>query len=143
MKTALVSFLIFTGSFAFSQLSPVQTIGTSTYKIDEINGVKMIKAPKGKTFYQISKDTQIPMSSLRAFNEFDSYKDIVLEGEIIYIERKKNKSKKIASIVLKNRSTLRKISRNQAIRLSNLIKYNQQYSADQELSRGERIFLRP
>ena len=143
MKVGLAFSLFLTGTICFGQLSPVSSVGSKNYKFKEINGVKAIEAPKGKTFYQISNDMNIPMTTLRKFNEFHSNKDIVVAGEIIYIERKKRKAKKSDSIVLKKKSTLREISSIQAIRLSSLLKYNQQYSADQDLSSGERIFLRP
>ena len=143
MKYVVVFFCIALVSFGFGQLSPISGPTSNPYKTKEINGVKAIEAPKGKTFYQISNELNIPMTVLRQFNEFHSNKDIVLAGEIIFIERKKRKAKKMDSIVLKKKSTLREISRDHAIQLSSLLKFNQQYSADQDLSSGERIFLRP
>ena len=143
MKYVVVFFCIALVSFGSGQLSPISGPTSNPYKTKEINGVKIIEAPKGKTFYQISNDLNIPMTTLRQFNEVHSNKDIVLAGEIIFIERKKRKAKKMDSIVLKKKSTLREISRDHAIQLSSLLKFNQQYSADQDLSSGERIFLRP
>jgi hypothetical protein len=143
MKLRIAISLYLIGSVCFGQLSPVSSASLKNYKFKEINGVKAIEAPKGKTFYQISIDLNIPMTILRKFNEFHLNKDIVIAGEIIYVERKKRKAKKTDSIVLKKKSTLREISRIEAVRLSSLLKYNQQYSADQDLSSGDRVFLRP
>ena len=145
MKKILLYFvLLYAGNICFSQLAaPLINQIPKGYKQIEINGVKAIKTPAHKTLYQLSKDVEIPLSRLRKYNEFNPKADIIYENEIIYLEPKRIKSKEYAFYVLSNRSTLREVSKDRAVRLKCLLNYNQQYSADQELSSGVKIFLRP
>ena len=113
-----------------------------SYKIlEHENKVDYIMVGKGETFYELSKRAGITMSLLRKYNEFHPNKDILEEGDILYIEPKKNKSKINKQHIVNQHTTLREIAQKEALKLSALIKLNPSYSPDEELSKGEKIFL--
>lgn len=105
------------------------------------NKVKFVVVQKGITFYELSKETGISMSLLRKYNEFHPKKDILEQGEIIYIEPKKNKSKSTKQHIVNQHTTLREIAQKEAIKLASLMRLNPTYSPDEELSKGVKIFL--
>jgi LysM repeat protein len=105
------------------------------------NKVKFVVVQKGKTFYELSKETGISMSLLRKYNEFHPKKDILEQGEILFIEPKKNKSKSNKQHIVNQHTTLREIAQIEAIKLSAMMKLNPHFSPDEKLSKGEKIFL--
>lgn len=105
------------------------------------NKVKFVVVQKGKTFYELSKETGISMSLLRKYNEFHPKKDILEQGEILFIEPKKNKSKSNKQHIVNQHTTLREIAQKEAIKLAALMRLNPTYSPDEELSKGVKIFL--
>ncbi|MBM3159761.1 MAG: hypothetical protein FJZ66_00365 [Bacteroidetes bacterium] len=109
-------------------------------KIHE-NQVKFIIVSEGKTFYELSKEIGISMVLLRKYNEFHPKKDILEQGEVLFIEPKKNKSKTNKQYIVNQHITLREIAQKEAIKLNALLKLNPQYSPDEKLSKGEKVFL--
>jgi LysM repeat protein len=81
------------------------------------------------------------MSLLRKYNEFHPKKDILEQGEILFIEPKKNKSKSNKQHIVNQHTTLREIAQKEAIKLAALMRLNPNYSPDEELSKGVKIFL--
>lgn len=109
--------------------------------LEHENKVDYIMVGKGETFYELSKRAEISMSLLRKYNEFHPKKDFLEEGDILYIEPKKNKSKINKQHLVNQHTTLREIAQKEALKLSALMKLNPSYSPDEELSNGEKIFL--
>lgn len=105
------------------------------------NKVKYILAKKGDTYYRISKEFGLGLWQLYKYNDFGPKKDVLIEGDIIYIQPKRNKAK-IESIKLTQNMSLREISQSQAVKLESLIKLNEHSSGDQLITKGESVTLR-
>ena len=105
------------------------------------NNVNYVVARKGDTFYRISKEFGLGLWQLYNYNDFYSQKDILVEGDIVYIQRKRNKSKD-KTLKLSKSMSLREVSQDQALRLESLLKYNQSITPDLILSKGENVSLR-
>ncbi len=105
------------------------------------NNVNYIIAKKGDTFYRLSKEFGLGLWQLYKYNDFYSQKDILEEGDIVYIQRKRNRSKN-KDLKLTKSMSLREISQEQALRLEALLKYNNSITPDLILSKGEKVSLR-
>ncbi len=105
------------------------------------NNVNYIIAKKGDTFYRLSKEFGLGLWQLYKYNDFYSQKDILEEGDIVFIQRKRNRSKN-KDLKLTKSMSLREISQEQALRLEALLKYNNSITPDLILSKGEKVSLR-
>ena len=107
------------------------------------NEVKYIKVKKGDTFYRISQEFELSLSQLYSYNDFGPQKDILVEGDIVYLESKSRKSRngKVDFKVLKS-STLRQVSQETAIKLETLQRLNGDVSADVKFEKGEVVKLK-
>lgn len=105
------------------------------------NKVNYIIAKKGDTFYRLSKEFGIGLWQLYKYNDFDSKKDILEEGDIVYIQRKRKRSKNKV-LKLTESMSLREVSQEQALKLESLLKYNESTAPDVILSKGEKVSLR-
>jgi uncharacterized FlgJ-related protein len=105
------------------------------------NKVKYIVAKKGDTFYRISKEFDLGLWQLYKYNDFGPRKDVLVEGDVVYIQPKRHRSKN-ETIKLTREMSLRELSQLEAIRLESLIKMNNISSGDQLLPKGEKVTLR-
>lgn len=105
------------------------------------NKVKYIVAKKGDTYYRISKEFGLGLWQLYKYNDFGPKKDVLVEGDIVYIQPKRNKAKNKTLQLTKNMS-LRELSQTQALKLESLMKHNENSSADELLPKGEKVILR-
>lgn len=105
------------------------------------NKVKYIVAKKGDTFYRISKEFGLGLWQLYKYNDFGPRKDVLVEGDIVYIHPKRNKSKE-KSVKLTKAMSLREISQLEGVKLNALMKNNENSSADEILPMGEKVTLR-
>jgi LysM repeat protein len=106
------------------------------------NNVDYIVAKKGDSFYQIAKKYGLTLSQLHAYNDFNPEKDILEEGDIVYLEPKRFYSKTKNTIVIERTMSLREVSQKEAVKLKKLMRKNQISSPDEQLPKGEKIFLR-
>lgn len=106
------------------------------------NKVKYIVAKKGDTFYRISKEFGLGLWQLYKYNDFGPRKDVLVEGDIVYIQPKRSRSKKNDTIKLTKEMSLRELSQVEAIKLESLIKLNNISSGDELLPKGEKVTLR-
>ena len=98
---------------------------------------------KGDTFYRISKEFNLGLGQLYRYNDFDAKKDVLIEGDIIYLEPKRRHSKtKLINIVVSTPMSLRQISQKQAIKLKNLMRINNIDLPDEIIKKGEIIRLK-
>jgi LysM repeat protein len=86
------------------------------------NGIKFIYTRKGDTFYKIARDFNIYKYQIYKYNDLKR-KDILAEGQMLYLESKKNKCNKSVHTVRPG-ETLFDISQEYGIRLKKLAKYN-------------------
>lgn len=111
-----------------------------TVKLHE-NKVKYIIAKKGDTYYRISKEFGLGLWQLYKYNDFGPKKDVLVEGDIVYIQPKRKKSK-TKTLQLTQNISLRELSQTQALKLESLLKKNENISPDQLLTKGEKVTLR-
>ncbi len=97
-------------------------IGAANRKIYSNNGVKFIYARSGDTFYKIAQDFNIYTYQIPTYNDLKK-KDQPTEGQMIYIEAKKNKGNTKYHHVQPGES-LWDISQLYAIKFKKLCKHN-------------------
>lgn len=127
-----------------SSISLISTNNSSLIlaKKSHENNVDYMVAKKGDSFYQIAKRYSFTLSQLHAYNDFNPEKDILEEGDIVYLEPKRFYSRTKNTIVIERTMTLREVSQKEAVKLKKLMRKNQISSPDEQLPKGEKIFLR-
>jgi LysM repeat protein len=106
------------------------------------NKVKYIVAKKGDTFYKISKEFEMSLWQLHKYNDFGDKKDVLLEGDIVYLQPKRNKSKSKNSLLVSTPMTLRLISQMEGVKLNSLMEKNRVSSPDEIIAKGNKIVLK-
>jgi len=108
-----------------------------------INNVKYIVAKKGDTFYRISKEFNLGLWQLYRYNDFDSKKDVLVEGDVIYLQPKRRFTKEKEELInVKSPISLRQVSQQKAIKLEKLIRINHSSNPDEIIAKGEVIHLK-
>ena len=97
-------------------------IGAANRQMYTNNGIKLIYARKGDTFYKIAQDFNIYTWQVRQYNDLKK-NDKINEGQVIYIEAKKKKGNKAYHTVSAG-ETLYDISQKYGIKLKKLCKNN-------------------
>jgi uncharacterized FlgJ-related protein len=105
------------------------------------NKVKYVVARKGDTYYRISKEFGLGLWQLYKYNDFDETKDILEEGDVVYIYPKRMWSKK-KFVETSSEMTLREFSQHEAINLKKLMRLNEITNPDEKLVKGEKVILR-
>lgn len=119
----------------------------SAYKAHTVkvhrNKIDYIVARKGDTYYKISQEFHIGMWQLYRYNDFGPKKDLLEEGDIVYIEPKRRRAKdKNATYTATKNTTLVAISQSEGIKLKSLMEMNNISSADEIVPKGQKILLR-
>jgi LysM repeat protein len=104
--------------------------------------VSSILVKEGQTLYLISKSNQLTLRQLYKFNDFGPQCDVLEPGTKVYLAQKKRKSTQKEFVIVDNSATLRQIANQEGIRLKSLTRMNQGYSPDEQLPKGEKVFLR-
>ena len=104
--------------------------------------VKYVLAQKGDTFYKISKEFGLNLSQLYRYNNFDGNKDVLEEGDIIYIQPKRRGSIfKNKEIVAKTAMRVEELSQMYATNVKSFKKSNN-FTDGTTVSKGESVNLR-
>lgn len=112
-------------------------------KKEHENKVSYIVARKGDTYYKIAKEYDMAMWQLYRYNDFEAKKDLLEEGDIVYLEPKRNKSReKNAVYVAKSTMQLCQISQQEGIKLKKIMKLNMNLSEQQAVQKGQKVLLR-
>lgn len=106
------------------------------------NKVRYVIASKTDSYYKIAKQTGIKLSQLHHYNESFKEKDMLNEGDIIYLDPRRIKSKHKKSIVLTQSMSARVLAQREALKLKPLMRRNHISSADEQLPCGREVFLR-
>jgi LysM repeat protein len=101
--------------------------GPNEREIYENNGIKFIYAKKGDTFSGIAKDFNIYTWQVYTYNDLKKSNKLK-EGQIIYLEKKKNKSKQPFHIV-KAGESMHYIAQLYGVKLKKLLKTNNMTSS--------------
>lgn len=110
-----------------AQHSGANTSGVAaTHPIYAYNKNYYVKAHRGDTFKSISKEVGVSYRKLAKYNERDKH-DVLAEGDIVYLEKKRTKAeKKFKNVphVVKAGQSMYDIAQMYGIRLKNLYKMN-------------------
>lgn len=107
------------------------------------NDLKYVVARKGDTFNKISKELNVAMWQLYKYNDYGPKKDLLEEGDIVYIEPKRMKSKdKNATFITKKEMTIREVSQIEGIKVNALMKLNALTSEESIVPKGQKVLLR-
>lgn len=102
--------------------------------------IKFVRARAGDTFRKLATDLEMTHGMIARWNDMD--KEAALEeGQVIYIQPKRNASKSSDSHTVSAGETLWSISQQYGVKLDRLAKYNG-CAADAPLNEGQRIALR-
>ena len=106
------------------------------------NHVLYILSSKGDSYFKIAKRFHLTLRQLHKYNESIPGIDMLNEGSIIYLAPKRNHSKTKETITLESAMTWREIAQLEAVKLKPLMRKNNSTSPDQQLPKGEKVFLR-
>lgn len=105
------------------KLKVVETT-VSGRNIYENNGVKLIFAQPGDTYYDLADEFEVYSWQLYKYNETDK-RHFLKTNEIVYLEKKKRKAdKKHKKHIVRSGESLRQVAQLYGIRLSSLMKMN-------------------
>lgn len=104
--------------------------------------VHYVIVQKGDTYYRIAEEFNLGMWQLYKYNELGK-RDVLKEGEIIYISPKSKKGTKGYNVhVCERDMTLREVSQLEGIKLQKLMSYNDIEDPDKILLKGTKVILR-
>lgn len=106
------------------------------------NKTKYIVAQSGDTFYQLAERFGLTLMQLHNYNDFPPEKDVLIEGDKVYITPKRRASKKHKQIALEENKSLLEVSQTYGVKLKRLIKLNGSRSPEQLMSKGDIVQLR-
>ncbi|MCG8578168.1 MAG: glucosaminidase domain-containing protein [Flavobacteriales bacterium] len=104
--------------------------------------IRYFEVKKGDTYYRIAEEFELGMWQLYRYNDLGK-RDVLREGEIIYLDPKRSRSKRGYNVFVCSRETsLRQISQEEGIKLKKLLKYNFSNRPDEALPAGTKVILR-
>ncbi|MDB4682437.1 glucosaminidase domain-containing protein [Crocinitomicaceae bacterium] len=113
------------------------------HKVHSLNDLNIVKAKNGDTYYKLAKRFGLTLRQIHKYNNTKQYNQELLKtDDIVYLEPKRFRSKKNKFIVLSKNSSPIEISQLQGIRLNSLMRKNHYSSPDEQLRKGEKVFLR-
>ena len=116
---------------------------TQSHKVHSLNDLNIVKAKNGDTYYKLAKRFGLTLRQIHKYNNTKQYNQELLKtDDIVYLEPKRFRSKKNKFIVLSKNSSPIEISQVQGIRLNSLMRKNHYSSPDEQLRKGEKVFLR-
>lgn len=108
-------------------------------KVFTNNDRKFIFARKGDDFYKIADDLNVYNFQVWKYNDLDK-NDVLQEGDMVYIEKKRNKSKTEAYHFVKPGETMHSISQLYGIKLKKLYRLNRM-EMDSKPRTGQMLWL--
>ncbi|MDB2408305.1 glucosaminidase domain-containing protein [Crocinitomicaceae bacterium] len=123
---------------------PIKEYASSQgHKVHSLNDLNIVKAKNGDTYYKLAKRFGLTLRQIHKYNNTKQYNQELLKtDDIVYLEPKRFRSKKNKFIVLSKNSSPIEISQVQGIRLNSLMRKNHYSSPDEQLRKGEKVFLR-
>ena len=105
---------------------------------------KFIVVKKGDTFYKISQEFGLTLSQLYRYNDFDSNKDFLEEGDKIYLKPKRDGGlfKKKKEITIKEETSINQLSQEYGIKANSIARMNGFTDKNVVLPVGEKVTLR-
>lgn len=105
---------------------------------------KYVVAKKGDTFYKISQEFDLTLRQLYRFNDFDSKKDFLEEGDKIYLKPKRDGGlfKKKKEITVKEEISINQLSQEYGVTANSIARMNGFTDNNVVLPVGEKVTLR-
>ena len=134
--------------YTYDRIIPNQPIAayinTKQQNVLFINEIRVIHAAKGETYYQIAKAFGLTLRQIHKYNntKFHRKESLLKEGDIVYLEPKRLRSKETKFIELSKAKSLIEISKEEGVRLKTLMRKNRISSPNEQLRKGEKVFLR-
>lgn len=120
----------------------IDLVETKHKVFESKRNVHYVIAQKGDTFFRIAEEFNLGMWQLYKYNELGQ-RDVIKEGEIIYITPKSNKSSKGYNVyVCEREMNLREVSQIEGVKLKKLMEYNDITDPDKKLPKGTKVILR-
>lgn len=104
-----------------------------------INNTKVIFARQGTALLALAQEYDIPLSKLLEFNDM-SEEEVLPKDQLVYLQRKRRTGNNDIHVVADG-ETLHDISQAEAIRLSDLLEYNNLHKSVQP-NVGDRLYLK-
>ena len=125
------------------QVNSAIELSETKHKVYETKkSVHYVVVQKGDTYYRIAEEFNLGMWQLYKYNELGK-RDVLKEGEIIYISPKSNKGSKGYNVhVCEKDMTLRDVSQLEGVKLEKLMAFNDMTDADKILPKGTKVILR-
>ena len=104
-----------------------------------INDTKVIYAQPNTAWLAIAEAHNIPLKKLWDYNDLENDADILKQGQLVFLQRKK-KTGNTAYRIAKSGEDLYTIAQEEGIRFENLLELNQ-LDEEMQLAAGEKIYL--
>lgn len=114
---------------------------TNRQLFSQPNKTKYILAKRGDTYVKIAKEFELTLRQLYNYNDFPKGKELLTEGDIIYLQPKRGASSKQKEIVLTKAMSAVEISQQYGVKLSRILRKNDLQTSDETLKKGQRIKL--
>jgi LysM repeat protein len=108
-----------------------------------VNRVNYIEAKEGDTFYKLSKEFGVTLKQLYRYNSFDSNKDVLEAGDVVYLQPKRKGilfKKEFADV--EQDMTVAELSQRHAVKVKTLLRLNDYPDSAYTVRKGERVILR-
>lgn len=116
------------------------TIGSGR-QVDVFDGrIKFVRAKAGDDLQKLGRDLELNHGLLARWNDLDKEARLT-EGQRIYIQPKRNASKRTATHTAREGESLWSVSQEHGVKLARLAKYNE-LPSDARLSEGQKVLLR-
>lgn len=103
------------------------------------NKVKFVVVKQGDTYYKIAKEFDLALWQVYKYNDL-AKEDVLMAGDIIYLQPKRNKAKQATHTVQKG-ETMKDISQKYGVKLKKLYKHNESLFGS-DLVEGQKINLK-
>lgn len=114
-------------------------IGLNT---SQVNKVHCVIVQAGQTLYKISKESGVSLRQLYKYNDFETGKEVLQAGEIVFLQPKRFKSADRKFVTIQQGgTTLRAVSQEQGVRLKSLMRKNKIENPDDQIEAKTKIKL--
>lgn len=104
------------------------------------NNINFVIVKKGDSLFKIAKEFGVDLRMLYRYNDLNK-SDLIHEGDIIYLQPKRKKSRKVKFHVVKSGETMRDISQMYGVKLKALYKKNNMIQGTEPV-KGQEISLK-
>lgn len=126
-------------------VAEVITIQSNRHDVRTHNShkVKYVVVKKGDTFYRIAQEFGLTLRQLYRYNDFGKEKDVLIEGDIVYIQPKKRANIfKREEITADKDMSINELSQKYAMNAKSILRLNKLENEEDIVHKDERVTLR-